>query len=185
VLGDDWSPVLACFTHGAPPTSEMPIYQRLFGCRPEFNSEFNGLVIERRDLDRPNPKANSALAGHARSLIDTAMSSSNNSTAQDVEKLIALLLPAGRANIRSCAASLGLTVRTLQRMLDAEQAQFSDLLNQARMQLAQQHLANPRTRITDIAEMLGYSSIGAFTRWHTNAFGMTPRASKARQQVGR
>ena len=42
------------------------------------------------------------------------------------------------------------------------------------MQLAQQHLANPRTRITDVADMLGYSSIGAFTRWHTRAFGQPP-----------
>jgi AraC-like DNA-binding protein len=174
VLGSDWSPVLACFTHEAPPAGEMPIYQRLFGCRPEFNSEFNGLVIERRDLDLANPMANSALVGHARNLIDTAMSPAASSITQDVEKLIALLLPAGRANIRSCAASLGITVRTLQRMLDAEQAQFSDLLGRARMQLAQQHLANPRTRITDIADMLGYSSIGAFTRWHVQAFGATP-----------
>jgi AraC-like DNA-binding protein len=181
VLGSAWSPVLACFTHEAPPTSEMPIYQRLFGCRPEFNAEFNGLVIERRDLDLPNPMANSALVGHARNLIDTAMSPAASSITQDVEKLIALLLPAGRANIRSCAASLGITVRTLQRMLDAEQAQFSDALNRARMQLAQQHLANPRTRITDIADMLGYSSIGAFTRWHKGAFGMPPSESKARQ----
>jgi AraC-like DNA-binding protein len=179
VLGNDWAPVLVCFTHEAPPGNEMPIYQRLFGCRAEFNSEFNGLVIESRDMDLPNPMANSALAGHARSLIDTAMSPAVSSITQDVETLIALLLPAGRANIRACAASLGITVRTLQRMLDAEQAQFSDLLNRARMQLAQQHLANPRTRITDIADMLGYSSIGAFTRWHTCAFGMTPRESKA------
>lgn len=183
VLGENWSPVVACFTHEAPPANEMPIYQRLFGCRPEFNAEFNGLVIEKRDLDQQNPMANSALAGHARSLIDTAMSSAATSITQDVEKLIALLLPAGRANIRSCAASLGLTVRTLQRMLDTEQAQFSDLLNRARKQLAQQHLANPRTRITDIADLLGYSSIGAFTRWHTGAFGMTPRESRARKAI--
>ena len=175
VLGNDWSPVLACFTHEAPLGNEMPIYQRLFGCRPEFNSEFNGLVIEKRDLDLPNPMANSALASHARSLIDTAMSPAANSITQDVEKLIALLLPAGRANIRSCAASLGITVRTLQRMLDAEQSQFSDLLNQARIRLAQQHLANPRTRITDVADMLGYSSIGAFSRWHVQTFGVPPR----------
>ena len=181
VLGNDWSPFLVCFTHEAPPHNEMPIYQRLFGCRAEFNAEFNGLVIERSDLDRLNPMADSALAGHARSLIDTAMSPSARSITQDVEQLIALLLPAGRANIRACAASLGITVRTLQRMLDSDGAQFSDLLNRARKQLAQQHLANPRARITDIADLLGYSSIGAFSRWHMNAFGTTPRANRARQ----
>lgn len=180
VLGSDWSPALACFTHAASPPGELAIYQRLFGCRPEFNSEFDGLVVELGDLDRPNPMANSALAGHARSLIDTVMTAADRSVTQDVEALIALLLPTGRANIRTCAASLGRTVRTLQRALDAENTQFSDLLHRARMQLAQQHLANPRTRITDIADMLGYSSIGAFSRWHVSAFGKTPRENKAR-----
>lgn len=41
-------------------------------------------------------------------------------------------------------------------------------------QLATQYLANPRMRITDIADMLGYSSIGAFTRWHAKSFGCHP-----------
>jgi AraC-like DNA-binding protein len=46
------------------------------------------------------------------------------------------------------------------------------------MQLATQYLSNPRMRITDIAEMLGYSSIGAFSRWHSQMFGKAPRANR-------
>ena len=37
-----------------------------------------------------------------------------------VEQLIKLLLPSGRASIQTCAASMGMTVRTLQRALDSE-----------------------------------------------------------------
>jgi AraC-like DNA-binding protein len=69
-------------------------------------------------------------------------------------------------------------VRTLQRMLDADGTSFSRLLNQVRMQLATQYLTNPRMRVTDIAEMLGYSSIGAFTRWHAQVFGKPPRQAR-------
>jgi len=60
-------------------------------------------------------------------------------------------------------------------MLDADGTCFSDLLNRARMQLSTQYLSNPRTRVTDIAEMLGYGSIGAYTRWHCQTFGLSPR----------
>ncbi len=175
VLGESWHAQSVCFTHSAPPPSDMPIYRRLFGCRPEFNSEFNGVLIHPRDLDRPNQRADDELAEHARKLIETVMSTERHSVAQQVEQSILLLMPAGLANIQTCSDMLGTTVRTLQRNLDLEGASFSVLLNKAREQLSTKHLSNPRTRITDVAEMLGYSSIGAFSRWHTEAFGITPR----------
>jgi AraC-like DNA-binding protein len=182
MLGNRWAPQTVCFTHQAPPPDELAIFTRLFHCRPEFDQEFNGIVIAAADLDRPNPKADDQLARQARQLIEAVMSPAERTTAQEVEQLIALLLPAGRATVQTCAASLGVTVRTLQRMLDAESESFSALLHRARMQLAMQYLANPRMRVTDVAQMLGYGSTGAFTRWHTQTFGKPPL--KWRKGVG-
>lgn len=178
VLGENWSPSQVCFSHEAPPVAEMAVFQRLFHCRPQFDCEFNGIVLNPTDLDRPNEKADDQLALHARQLLEVVMSPVNRTAAQDVDQLIKLLLPSGRATIQTCAASMGVTVRTLQRMLEAENSSFSELLTGARKQLAVQYLANPRMRITDIADMLGYSSIGAFTRWHSNAFGKSPREQR-------
>lgn len=175
VMGEQWSPRAVCFTHHPPPHAELPLFTRLFHCRPQFDAEFNGIVVTSADLDRPSPSANEQLAGHARQLLEAVMNPAERSAAQDVVRLINLLLPSGRATIQDCASSLGVTVRTLQRMLDAEGVTFSALLHQARMQLATQFLANPRMRVTDVAELLGYGSIGAFTRWHAQAFGRTPR----------
>ncbi len=183
VRGDGWQAQSVCFTHAAPPPSEMPIYRRLFGCRPEFNSEFNGILIHPRDLDRPNLRADAALAEHARKLIETVMSPEQHSVSRQVEQSILLLMPAGRANIQTCSDMLGMTVRTLQRNLDAEEASFSALLNKAREQLATKYLANRRIRITDVAEMLGYGSIGAFTRWHIQSFGVPPSKGAADASV--
>lgn len=184
VLGADWQAELVCFTHSAPPKAELALYRRLFGCRPEFDSEFNGIVINPRHLDRPNHRADAALAEHARSLIEAVMNPERHSVAQQVEQSILLLMPAGLANIQTCSAMLGMTVRTLQRNLDGEGASFSILLHKAREQLATKYLSNPRTRITDVAEMLGYGSIGAFTRWHIQSFGLTPRARRANLSDG-
>ncbi len=175
VLGESWAPRTVCFSHQSPPPGDLAIFSRLFRCRPQFDCEFNGIIIPVAELDRPNAKADDQLALHARQLLEAVMNPVQRTTAQDVDQLIKLMLPSGRATIQTCAASMGVTVRTLQRMLDAEGASFSSLLHQARMQLAMQFLANPRMRITDIADMLGYSSIGAFTRWHSQVFGMPPK----------
>lgn len=175
VLGDNWSPLSVCFSRGKPQTSEMQVYRRLFHCDVAFDSEFNGLVVAAADLDRPAAHADSALAGHARELISSVMNPAMRTASQEVEQLIMLLLPSARATVQYCAESMGTTVRTLQRMLDADGTSFSDLLNRARMQLSTQYLANPRTRITDVAGMLGYGSIGAYTRWHSQMFGVSPR----------
>lgn len=180
VLGDHWVPRTVCFSHQPPPPQEMIHFSRVFRCRPEFDCEFNGLVVLSSDLDRPSQTADIQLAFHARQLLEAVMSPTERTSKQDVEQLIKLLLPSRRATVQTCAASLGMTVRTLQRVLDAEGTSFSALLGQARMQLATQYLANPRMRITDVAEMLGYSSIGAFTRWHSQVFGKAPREARRR-----
>lgn len=177
-LGNGWAPRTVCFTHRAPPTGDLALYTRVFRCRPEFDCVFDGIVIRRSDLDRPNERADQQLALHARQLLQSVMAPGERSTAAEVEQLIKLLLPAGRASVQICAASMGMTVRTMQRALDAEGDSFSNLLNRARKQLAMQYLANRRLRITDVADMLGYSAIGAFTRWHTQVFGVTPKEAR-------
>lgn len=177
-VGGAWAPRAVCFTHQAPPEAELPIYTRVFLCKPQFNCEFNGVLIDRNDLDRPNERADQQLAFHARQLLESVMNPAARSCAADVEQLIKMLLPAGRASVQICAASMGMTVRTLQRALDGEGETFSNLLNRARMHLATQYLANRRMRITDIADLLGYSSIGAFTRWHSQTFGVPPKATR-------
>ncbi|MFM5947817.1 MAG: AraC family transcriptional regulator [Novosphingobium sp.] len=180
VLGPGWAPRLVCFTHPAPDSSDRAIFARFFGCPLQFDAEFNGLVLPAADLDRANARADEQLAGHARRLIDAVMSPAISTTAEDVDQLIRLLLPSGRASIQTCAASLGHSVRTLQRLLDAEGESFSALLRRARMQLAAEFLANPRIRVTDVADILGYGSLAAFTRWHSAAFGHPPRRKAPR-----
>lgn len=184
VLGPGWAPQLACFTHPQPAPADRMVFARIFGCPLQFDSEFNGLVVAARDLDRANARADAQLADHARHLLDTAMRPVASTAAEHVDQLIRLLLPSGRASIQTCAASLGYSVRTLQRLLEDEGTSFTALLNRARMQLAAEFLANPRMRVTDVAGLLGYGSTGAFTRWHCAAFGTPPRrAAKSRAEA--
>ncbi|HYJ81755.1 MAG TPA: hypothetical protein VEW26_02795, partial [Allosphingosinicella sp.] len=45
------------------------------------------------------------------------------------------------------------------------------------------YLANPRLRLTDVADLLGYASLAAFSRWHVERFGESP--STARRRIRR
>jgi AraC-like DNA-binding protein len=175
VVGEDWQPQAVCFTGEKPPAAELPTFQRLFRCQPTFNAEFNGIFVASHDLGRPSQRADSALADHARKLLEATKDGDLEGRSQQVERTILLQLPSGRATIQSCAALLGLSVRTLQRDLDLEGTSFTDLLHRVRMQLADQYFENPRTRVTDIAGMLGYNSMGAFIRWHQQTYGLLPR----------
>lgn len=180
ILGHGWAPLSVCFAHEAPPPSERAIYDRLFRCTPYFDCEYNSLTLRKRDLDMPNLRADQALARHARELIEATSAHDRRTTGREVEQMILLSLSSGRATIQHCAASIGLSVRNLQRMLDAEGTSFSKLLQDVRVRSATQHLANPRVRITHVAQMLGYGSTGAFTRWHTQTFGLSPQQWRAR-----
>jgi AraC-like DNA-binding protein len=176
VLGPQWHPDCACFAYPAPPPGERAIYHQLFRCRIEYDADFQGLVVNSGDLDRRNPRADPALAAHAANLIDTIMEPGQRSLTQEVEQCILLLLPSGRASLRTIAHALGMNLRTLQRHLETESSSFSELLNRVRRQQLARYLVNSRYRLTDISELLGYSSLGAFTRWHIDEFGRTPSA---------
>lgn len=179
VLGPNWAPLAVGFRHAPPAPADRAIFARIFRSQVLFDCEFDGLVVARADLDRPNPRADAELAAHARKLLSAIMAPAARSTVADVDQLVHLLLPTGRASIQTCAMSLGVPVRTLQRMLAAEGDTFSTVLDRARMQLATQYLANPRMRITEIAGLLGYGSTGAFSRWHAATFGRPARAARA------
>ena len=174
VLESQWHPECACFNYAEPSPSDLDVYRQLFRCRLAFACEFNGIVLNAADLDRPSPRADPALARHAGTLIGSVMEPEPRTLTQEVEQSILLLLPTGRVSIKASAAALGVNLRTLQRGLDAEGTSFSEILGRIRAQLVSQHLANPKMRMTDIADLLGYSSLGAFTRWHSQAFGRSP-----------
>jgi AraC-like DNA-binding protein len=178
VLESQWQPEQVCFSYAAPPIGDREIYRRVFGCPVVFDNEFNGIILDARDLDRENPHADLALAFHARSLLETVMDTGERTIIQEVEQAILLLLPAGRASIKGCADALGMNLRTMQRKLDQSGTSFSAILEEMRVQLVRRYFSSPKLRLTDIADLLGYRSLGAFSHWYTGKFGETPMRAR-------
>ena len=179
LLGPHWRPMSVNFTHDAP--ADPQVHRRLFHCKIEFGSEFNGIVCPAAALDAPNPLADPAMVRHARSFVDSLPGASDGSTLNEVRKAIYLFLPMGRATIEQIAQSLGLNVRTLQRRLEDNGVTFSDLINEVRRELVLRYLENPRYTLGRIADLLGYSMPSSFTRWFALQFGMAPAAWRREQ----
>ena len=108
------------------------------------------------------------------------MAPSERTISEEVEQSILLLLPSGRASIKASAAALGMNLRTLQRHLDTDGTGFAELLRNQQRQLAQRYLGNPKLRMTDIADLLGYASLGSFTRWFAGEFAESPSTVRKR-----
>lgn len=173
VLGGHWKPLAVSLSHGAPP--DVSLHKRVFGCRIDFDSEFNAIVCRSRDLDAPNPGADPAMARYARQFVESLPSINEPSVVLDVRKAIYLMLPSGRAASESVAQGLGLSVRTMQRQLDEAGHSFTHLLNEVRCELAQRYMDNPRYSLVRVSELLGYSAQSSFTRWFIAQFGMPPQ----------
>ena len=97
-----------------------------------------------------------------------------------VENAMAPLLPHGKANAVEVARRIGMSHRTLARKLSSEALTFSEIAEQLKSDLAGHYLGSSDLPISQIAWLLGYSEVSAFTHAFKRWTGMTPRQSRAR-----
>jgi len=96
-----------------------------------------------------------------------------------VENAIAQLLPHGNARASEIARHVGLSQRTFARRLTSESLTFSEVLNSLRCDLATQYLADHALSISQIAWLLGYQEVSAFTNAFKRWTGKTPREARS------
>ncbi|MEA2983891.1 MAG: hypothetical protein QOD94_145 [Alphaproteobacteria bacterium] len=91
-----------------------------------------------------------------------------------VENTLAELLPHGQARVDIVAAKLGMSPRTLARRLAAEGLLFSEIARELREGLAHRYLADRELPVSQIAWLLGYKEVAAFTHAFRRWTGKTP-----------
>ena len=180
----DWDPDCVHFRHAAP--NHLAAFNRVFRCRLEFNSDFDGLSFPSRFLDSDNPDGDAELATHARNLLNLLPGIQRPpTTSERARKAIVILLPKGEANVKSVAHSLGQSSRSLHRRLRDEGQTFGGLLNSTRRELVERLLEDSSHPMTTIAELSGFSSVSTFTRWFSLQFKIPPSAWRARSNRNR
>jgi AraC-like DNA-binding protein len=92
-----------------------------------------------------------------------------------VENAIAPLLPHGSATESEVASRCGLSRRAFVRRLTSENLTFSEVMHDLRRDLAMQYLADHSLSISQIAWLLGYQQVSAFTSEFKQWTGTMPR----------
>ena len=178
LLGPGWKP-LVCFAHDAPRRRDT--HRRVFG-NVAFGRDFNGIVCAARDLDRKIPASDPTLARYARQHLDSLLARPNASMADKVRELVWLQLASGRCTVELVADQLGIDRRTLHRKLAGENQTFSAIVEAVRTEIVTRTLPSRERPLTAVADMLGFSSLSAFSRWFSGRFHASPSRWKVDHQ---
>ncbi|TQV75929.1 AraC family transcriptional regulator [Exilibacterium tricleocarpae] len=165
------------FQHGE--SADHGLYSRYFNCPVAFNQPFLGLAYDARLLRQP-------IAASARRLPDKLRSylahRHGDSFVDQVKHVIAMLLIGDGGRLEAVAQVMGYSARTLQRRLGEHNTSFQALIDSVRYAQATSYLGHPYYRLTDIAAILGYSELSAFTRSFKRWFGISPQQWRKHQR---
>lgn len=170
LIGPQWRPMRVCFAHRPP--RDAGGHQAFFGAGlVSFNQEFNGLVCQAADLQRPRAVSDPGMARFARSYLEHALHRQGPGTPETVRQLIVALLPGGRCTAQQLARHLQVDRRTIHRHLAAEGTGFAELLGEVRRELVQRQLRDSDLPLGEVAGLLGFGSLSAFGYWFRGSFG--------------
>ncbi|MFN2426466.1 MAG: AraC family transcriptional regulator [Candidatus Binatia bacterium] len=159
-----------------PAPADASPYQRALGAPVAFAQSESFLEYSRADLDRRLPAANAELARQNDEVVVRYLARLEQGGVL-VKTRQALLesLPSGAPTKPQIARRLGMSPRSLQRLLAGEGTSFKDLLGEARLTLARSYLEEGRLPITEIAFVLGFADTSAFSRAFRRWTGVSPR----------
>ncbi|QEY59224.1 AraC family transcriptional regulator [Pseudomonas sp. C27(2019)] len=169
-----------------PEPENINTHRDVFDCSLRFGSERNRIFFSMKDLLLPLSTANETLAVMHRHAAEKKMKRLfGHSLSSRVQSLLVKRLSQGGANLESIAAILCMSKRTLQRGLTEEGEQFTILLKNTRIQLADHYLRRTQHKLAEVARLLGFNDQSALHKACLRWFGMTPgryRTAYNRQQ---
>jgi AraC-like DNA-binding protein len=151
-------------------------YERVFCCPVRFGQKENSMTLDMRMGSLPVRMANPSLLEHFEKYAQDfiAQMERNDATTQAVTKIILARLDDESLSIEKVARELAVSVRTLQKRLEAEDVVFSDLLSDIRQRLAKKYLRENYS-VEQITYLLGFSEPSVFRKSFKKWLGITPR----------
>lgn len=180
ILGQDWAPQLVELDHREPGAPSE--FTRIFGRSIRFNGDRNRLFILSHDLSRRPPDADPTLYRILRQHGDTLLAAreDHHDLPTQIRAEIAQRLGVAAPTLEAIAAALRLSPRTIQRRLRQLGTSFEKQVAETRQASAERLLRDTDLPLTEIAFLLGFSELSAFTRASHRWFGMSPSAFRTR-----
>lgn len=174
LCGPQWTPSAIYFAHR--PLGNKLTYEHFFNAPVYFDREYDAIVLNNEDLKRPiataDPDLLEIVQSHLSSLLDGY--NLNDDIATKVRHHIRCRLGTRTCNLESISQLLGLSPRSLQRMLARHNDTFKSLLTSVRQDVAIEYLRDSNIPLVDLADMLGYRNVSAFSRAFKNNVGLSP-----------
>lgn len=176
-LGQNWSPEKVLFEHPQPEAWHE--HCKVFDAPVLFGQQRNALVFRRSVLDRPMPGRDPRLLAivieSMRLLGGQAGTPNRPGIVDDVKTQVRALLGEGYPSLEQVAEQLRLPSWTVQRRLQEQGLSFSTLVDTVRQELATYYLQQSALPISELALLLGYSEISAFSRAFRRWFDVSPK----------
>jgi AraC-like DNA-binding protein len=181
VTDNKWEPSSASFTFKD--TGYNVHLKKYFGCPIQFDAEQDAVFFPSRFLDHELP----ARDDNAHELLSEYLTSLHLDDKPDFQETIKLLiqknLVLGRTDIEALALRLPYRPRTIQRKLMEAGTSYSEVLNESRVELAENLLTNSNNPLTYIGQRLCFRDLSSFSKAFKKKYGVSASEwQKALQQ---
>jgi AraC-like DNA-binding protein len=169
----------------ARPAASRSALERYFGCQVRYDAKVDRISFRREDLDKLFATYNKDLLEVLAPELDRRLEDheASESVVEQTRWVLRRRLTAGRPDIRSVAAELAMSERSLQRRLTDEGISFQTLVSETRHQLALEHLADSSLTLIEVAFLLGYEDQNSFFRAFRQWEDRTPSEWRAANVV--
>ncbi len=152
----------------------------------KFEQPFNGLEFDKKFLDMPIVQNQHTLDDFLRTAPYhlVVQDSLNNSLKSKVRAILSKDVSASMPSAEAVASQLNLSVTTLRRRLQQEEASYQKLKDDCRMEAAFHYLGCQDLTNSHISERLGFDETSAFFRAFKKWTGVTPGEYRKRLAEG-
>jgi AraC-like DNA-binding protein len=174
-MGPKWAPEEVHFEHPRP--QAWKDHESAFDAPVYFSQPTNALVFRTNILDRSMPARDLQLLA----VMQTCMEQLGPSSAaadglfDRICAAIRMRLPNGYPTLEQIAHDLRISPGAVQRELSDRNVTYKDAVETTRRNLAEMYLQQRQLPLTEIALLLGYSELSAFSRAFTRWTGTSPR----------
>ncbi|MCP5162344.1 MAG: AraC family transcriptional regulator [Hahellaceae bacterium] len=151
-------------------------YQRIFHCPVRFSQPHCTIVFRKHFLNYKLPKRNpylhQVLTRHVEAILNRIRP--RKAITSKVKQLIAGQLAKNNVDAEHIAAELHMSRHTLYRKLKLEDQSFQALIEEVRQEKAIQYLEEGKHSLSEIAFLLGFSELSAFSRAFKRWTGVPP-----------
>lgn len=156
--------------------TDSTLYDKVFQCPVKFNQKCSALIFKKRYLDYVFPQKSKHLfqflSSHLEKLLVKVKKDENFK--QQVFRLIEKSLSTGSVDAAKIADSVHMSRHTLYRRLKAEGVSYHELLDEVRKNKAIHLLKSKQHTLSEIAFLLGFSELSAFSRAFKKWTGQSP-----------